>query len=66
MKPGDKVKVIKGDYIDKVGKIKSKDHSYRIFGIKKYGLIFNIVEENGNMFSVNANDVELIEKANDK
>jgi hypothetical protein len=61
MKIGDKVKVIKGAYNGKVGIIRSKDHSYRDFGIKKYGLRFNIVEENGNKISVDANDVELIE-----
>lgn len=61
MEPGDKVKVVRGDNIGKVGKIKSKDHSYRNFGIKKYGLHFNIVEENGNIISVDANDAELIE-----
>ena len=61
MKSGDKVKVMKGDHIGKVGVIKSKDHSYRNFGIKKYGLRFNIVEEEGNMFSVDANDTKLIE-----
>ncbi len=61
MKIGDKVKVIKGDHIGRVGVIKSKDHSYRNFGIKKYGLRFNIVEEKGNNISVDANDVELIE-----
>jgi bifunctional DNA-binding transcriptional regulator/antitoxin component of YhaV-PrlF toxin-antitoxin module len=60
MKPGDKVKVIKGDYIDKIGIVKSKDHSYRSFGIKKYGLKFNIVEKNGNIISVDANNVELV------
>ena len=61
MEPGDKVKVIKGDHNGKVGIIKSKDHSYRNFGIKKYGLHLNIVIENGNMISVDANDAELIE-----
>ena len=61
MKVGDKVKVIKGDHIGRVGVIKSKDHSYRNFGIKKYGLRFNIVEEKGINYSVDANDVELIE-----
>ena len=61
MEAGDKVKVIKGDHNGKVGIIKSKDHSYRIFGIKKYGLKFNIVEENGNIISVDANDIELVE-----
>jgi len=61
MEAGDKVRVVKGDHIGKVGKIKSKDHSYRKFGIKKYGLKFNIVEENGNIISIDANDVELIE-----
>ena len=60
MKPGDKVKVIKGDYNGRVGIIKSKDHSHRSFGIKKYGPRFNIVEENGNIISVDANDVELV------
>ncbi len=61
MKTGDKVKVIKGDHNGKVGIIKSKDHSYRSFGIKKYGLKFNIVEEKGNIISVDANNVELLE-----
>jgi ribosomal protein L24 len=61
MKIGDKVKVIKGDNNGKVGIIKSRDHSYRNFGIKIYGLKFNIVDEKGNKMFVDANDVELIE-----
>jgi ribosomal protein L24 len=61
MKLGDKVKVIKGDYNGRVGIIKSKDHSYRNFGIKRYGLRFNIVEEKGNLISVDANDVKMVE-----
>ena len=61
MKPGDKVKVIKGDYSGRVGIIKSKDYSHRSFGMKKYGLKFNIVEENGNIISVDANNVELLQ-----
>ena len=65
MKPGDKVKIIKGDHNGKVGIIKSKDHSHRSFGIKKYGLRFNIVEENGNIISVDANNVELLEEQED-
>ena len=65
MEPGDKVKVIKGDHNGKVGIIKSKDHSYRKFGINKYGLRFNIVEENGNIISVDANNVELLEDQED-
>jgi len=60
LKPGDKVKVIKGDYSGRVGIIKSKGHSHRNFGVKKYGLRFNIVEENGNIISVDADDVELV------
>jgi hypothetical protein len=62
MKIGDKVKVVKGDYIGRIGVIKSKDHSHRNFGIKQYGLRFNIIEENGNRISVDANDVELMEE----
>lgn len=64
MKPGDSIKVIKGDYSGRIGIIKSKDHSYRNFGVKKYGLKFNIVEESGNLISVDANNVELIEDNN--
>jgi len=60
MKIGDRVKIIKGDHIGRVGIIKSKDHSRRIFGIKQYGLMYNIIEENGNRISVDANDVELV------
>ncbi len=60
MKTGDKVKVTKGDHKGKVGIVKSKDHSYRSFGIKQYGLKYNIVEENGNTISVDANNVTLL------
>ncbi|MFC1866037.1 hypothetical protein ACFLYB_04930 [Chloroflexota bacterium] len=61
MEVGDKVKVVKGGHIGKIGIVKSKDHSYRKFGIKKYGLKFNIVEESGDIISMDANDAELVE-----
>lgn len=60
MKAGDKVRVVKGDYNGRIGVIKSKEHSYRNFGVKKYALRFNIIEEEGNKISVDANDVELV------
>ena len=66
MKIGDKVKVIRGDYNSKVGIIKSKDHSYRDFGIRRYGLRYNILDENGNIFSVDAHDVKAIENQEEK
>ena len=58
MKVGDTVKVVKGNHSGMIGKIKSKDHSYRNFGVKKYGLRFNILQENGNVVIVDANDVK--------
>jgi len=58
MKVGDTVKIVRGDYNGMLGKIKSKDHSYRNFGVKKYGLRFNILLENGVVVIVDANDVQ--------
>ena len=59
MKVGNTVKVVRGNHIGMIGKIKSKDHSYRNFGVKKYGLRFNILKEDGDVVIVDANDVIL-------
>ncbi len=60
MKQGVKIKVERGEHIGKVGKIKRIVYSFD----DTIGILANIlyiIDENGNEFSVNASDVELIE-----
>jgi ribosomal protein L24 len=57
----DRVRIVRGDHIGKVGIVKSIDNTViGSYPNQTYTKTFNIMSKNGNMFSVNANDAELI------
>ena len=58
----DRVRVIRGDHIGKVGIVKSIDNTViGSYPNQTYTKTFNIMSKNGNMISVDANDTKLIE-----
>ena len=58
----DRVRVVRGDHIGKVGIVKSIDNTViGSYPSQIYTKTFNIMSKNGNMFSVDSNDAILIE-----
>ena len=58
----DRVRVRMGKHIGKVGLVKSIDNTViGSYPNQTYTKTFNIMSENGNVFSVDANDVKRIE-----
>lgn len=61
VKIDNRVRVARGDHTGKIGVVKSIDNTVvGSYPNQSYTKTFNIMSKNGNMFSVNANDVELI------
>jgi len=57
----DRVRVVRGEHIGKLGMVKSIDNTVvGSYPNQTFIKTFNIMSKNGNMFSVDANDVELI------
>jgi ribosomal protein L24 len=62
VKVDDRVRVVRGDHIGKVGIVKSIDHAViGSYPTQTYTKNLNIMSKNGNIFSVKVNDAELIE-----
>ena len=61
VKLDDRVRIVRGDHIGKVGIVKSIDNTViGSYPKQTYTKTFNIMSKNGNMLSVDANDVKLI------
>jgi ribosomal protein L24 len=67
VKLDDRVRIVRGDHMGKFGIVKSIDNTVvGSYPKQTYTKTFNIMSKNGNMFSVNANDVELMEGKKEK
>ena len=61
VKIDNRVRLVRGDHTGKIGIVKSIDNAViGSYPNQTYTKTFNIMSKNGNMFSVNVNDVELI------
>ena len=61
VKLDDRVRVVRGDHIGKVGLVKSIDNTViGSYPKQTYTKTLNIMSKNGNIISVDANDAELI------
>jgi hypothetical protein len=62
VKVNDRVRIIRGNHIGKVGLVKSIENTViGSYPNQTYTKTFNVMSKNGNLISVNANDAKLIE-----
>jgi transcription antitermination factor NusG len=62
IKIDDRVRIVRGEHIGKVGIVKSIDHAViGSYPNQTYTKTFSIMSNNGNVFSIDANDAKLIE-----
>lgn len=62
VKVNDRVRIIRGKHIGKVGLVKSIENTViGSYPNQTYTKTFNVMSKNGNLISINANDAKLIE-----